>query len=410
MFLTRLKTVTAILLGVAMAAVVSLLASHGLVAPAATARAADGPEKAQAAGAVRLLRVPERGIQPQIAVDTRGVVHMVYFRGEPMHGDVFYVRSDDGGAHFSAPLRVNSVPGSVIAVGTIRGAHLAVGNNGRVHVAWMGSDRAEPRGPDRATPMLYTRLDDRGTGFEPQRNVIQAAVGLDGGGSLGADDSGNVYVAWHAPAPGVKGEENRRVWVARSTDEGKTFAREKPASAEDTGACGCCGMRAFAGKRSLYLLYRSATEVIHRDTYLLTSKDQGNTFTSDRFHKWRVRMCPMSSFALAEDRAGVLAAWETDGQVYFVTIDPQSGKTSEPVPAPGGGGSRKHPAVAGNARGQTILAWTEGTGWEQGGAVAWQVFDKDGRPTAEKGRRDGVPVWSSVAVFARPDGGFTVVY
>src|SRR5438045_3785239 len=75
----------------------------------------------------------------------------------------------------------------------------------------------------------YAGLDDEGTAFEPQRNVIQAANGLDGGGSVAADDSGNVYVAWHAPEPGGKGEDNRRVWVARSTDEGKTFAREKPA-------------------------------------------------------------------------------------------------------------------------------------------------------------------------------------
>jgi hypothetical protein len=42
--------------------------------------------------------------------------------------------------------------------------------------------------------------------------------------------------------------------------------------------------------------------------------------------------------------------------------------------------------------------------------VAWQVFDPDGRPTAQKGRADGVPVWSMAAVFARPDGGFTIVY
>jgi hypothetical protein len=48
--------------------------------------------------------------------------------------------------------------------------------------------------------------------------------------------------------------------------------------------------------------------------------------------------------------------------------------------------------------------------WDQGGAVAWQVYDKDGRPTARRGRARGVPVWSLVAVFARPDGGFTILY
>jgi hypothetical protein len=63
-----------------------------------------------------------------------------------------------------------------------------------------------------------------------------------------------------------------------------------------------------------------------------------------------------------------------------------------------------------NAEGETVLAWTEGMGWNQGGSVAWQVFDEHGQPTREHGQADGVPTWSLVAVFARPDGGFTVVY
>ena len=118
----------------------------------------------------------------------------------------------------------------------------------------------------------------------------------------------------------------------------------------------------------------------------------------------------MSSFALTEGSAGILAAWETAGQVYFARIDPSTGRRSEPAAVPGTGKGRKHPVLAGNDRGETILVCTEGMGWNRGGAVAWQVFDKDGRPTAERGRAAGVPTWSLVAVFARPDGGFTVVY
>ena len=76
--------------------------------------------------------------------------------------------------------------------------------NGRPHVAWMGSKLAEPRAPGKEAPMLYTRLNDDGTAFEPQRNVIQHAVGLDGGGSVAADAAGNVHVAWHADVPGRK--------------------------------------------------------------------------------------------------------------------------------------------------------------------------------------------------------------
>src|SRR5581483_11002427 len=210
-----------------------------------------------------------------------------------------------------------------------------------------------------ASPMLYTRLNDAGTAFEPERNVIQSAVGLDGGGAIAADELGNVYVAWHAPQPGMKGEANRRVWVAHSEDEGRTFAAEKAVSGAE-GCCGCCGMGAFGDRRgAVYVLFRSAQEQVHRDTYLLTSRDHGAGFRDEKLHPWTVATCPMSSFALAENPRGVLAAWESAGQVYFARIDPATGSRSEPIAAPGEGKNRKHPAVATNDRGETILAWTE---------------------------------------------------
>jgi hypothetical protein len=369
------------------------------------------PAQAERSARVTVLRVPDRGIQPQVVVDGKGTIHLIYFGGDPKAGDIFYVRSETGGDKFSRPLRVNSGRGSAIAIGNIRGAHLALGKNGQVHVAWNGSDKAEPKGPGGATPMLYARLDEAGTAFEAQRNVITSAYGLDGGGSVAADETGNVYVTWHAPVPGAKGEDNRCVWVAHSTDGGKTFAAEKRANTDPTGACGCCGMRAFADdKGTVYLLYRAAQEEVHRDMYLLASRDKGEHFRSEKVQKWETRMCPMSSETFAEGGGGVLAAWETEEQVYYSRIDPATGKRSPPVAAPGDASGRKHPAVAVNARGETLLAWTEGMGWEKGGSVAWQVFDKDGKPTAAKGRADGVPTWSLVAAFVRPDGGFTVLY
>jgi hypothetical protein len=365
---------------------------------------------AEPASRVTVLRVPQGGIQPQAAVDREGIVHLVYFRGDPHHGDLFYVRSKDR-VTFSEPITVNSQPGSAIAVGNIRGAHLAVGKGGRVHVAWMGAGQAEPKAPGDAAPMLYTRLSDSGTAFEPQRNIIQSAVGLDGGCSVCADGEGNVYVAWHAPGPGAKGEENRRVWLACSTDGGRTFAREVAVSPAGTGACGCCGMRAFCDREgTVYLLYRTAAEKVHRDSYLLVSGDHGASFRAENLSQWKVNACPMSSFALAEGGGSVLAGWETNGEVSFVRVDPTSGRHGAPIPAPGPIGGRKHPVAAANDRGESILVWTDGMGWSRGGSLAWQVFDKDGQSTAERSKAPGVPVWSLVAVFARPDGGFTVVY
>src|SRR5437773_2688731 len=112
---------------------------------------------AEGQGRVAMLRVPQGGIQPQAAVDERGTVHLVYFLGDPRNGNLVYVRSANG-SKFSEPIPVNSRPASAIAIGNIRGAHLAVGKNGRVHVAWNGSGKAEPKAPGETTPVLYARL------------------------------------------------------------------------------------------------------------------------------------------------------------------------------------------------------------------------------------------------------------
>lgn len=114
--------------------------------------------------------------------------------------------------------------------------------------------------------------------------------------------------------------------------------------------------------------------------------------------------------ALVEGPDGVTAAWDTDGQIYFASIKPGTPDFTKPQSVPGPGEDRKHPALAVNAGGERIIIWAEGTGWQKGGALAWQVFDKTGKPTAEKGRVErGIPVWGLPTVVAT-DGGFTIIH
>jgi hypothetical protein len=63
-----------------------------------------------------------------------------------------------------------------------------------------------------------------------------------------------------------------------------------------------------------------------------------------------------------------------------------------------------------NQNGELLLVWTEGTGWQKGGSLAWQLYDPSGKPSAEKRQMPGVPVWSFAAVAARPDNSFVVLY
>jgi uncharacterized protein (TIGR01244 family) len=357
---------------------------------------------------ISLIRLPDGGIQPDAAVDDRGVVHVVYFRGEPAHGDLFYARLDGG--QFTRPIRVNTYEGSAIATGTMRGAHIAIGRNGRVHIAWHGSDRAAPRAPGGETPVMYARLDDAGRAFEPERNVVARNLsGLDGG-SIAADRDGHVYVAWHAFVPGTRGELDRRVWLARSADDGRTFATESPVSDAATGACGCCGVGALAADGAFVLLYRAAIESVHRDAYALISHDRGSHFTGRKLEEWNVNACPMSTFSLGAAGSRLVAAWETDGQVRWTRLDTASDGPPKAVAPAGTPRTRKHPSVAVSPRGDTLLVWTEGTGWSKGGSLAWQRFDERGAAVGAIGRADGVPVWSLGAAIARRDGSFAILY
>jgi hypothetical protein len=348
--------------------------------------------------------VPHGGLQPQV-VARDGVWHLVYFKGEPSHGDVFYAHSNDEGATWSEPLRVNSEAGSAVAQGTIRGAVLAVGKSGRVHIVWNGSDRATPR-VNGGAPLLYARLNNARTAFEAQSNLLQNGFNLDGGSSVAADEAGHVYVAWHANTVQSGDEASRRVFLARSDDEGATWSTPVVAGNEPTGVCGCCQLSLMNAGDEVLLLYRSATATVNRDVYLLRSADGGRSFSSRKLDTWKIGSCPMSSFSFAPCSDGVLGAWESRGRVFW---SPLNANGAEQITAAGESDKQKHPRLAVNARGDVLLAWTEGTGWNRGGSLHWQLCNAAGAPLAS-GAQDGVPVWSFGAAAPRRDGGFTILY
>src|SRR5262249_21717068 len=122
---------------------------------------------------VELRRVPDHGLEPSAAVGSNGAIHLVYFTGEAKHGDLWYVRTDDAEhTHFTKPMRVNTDANSAIIMGGVRGPHLALGQNDRAHVLWNGSDQAKPRSPAGGGPLLYRRMNDAGTAFDAERNLL----------------------------------------------------------------------------------------------------------------------------------------------------------------------------------------------------------------------------------------------
>jgi hypothetical protein len=383
-----------------------VLRSLGLVLMLALAAQAEEPTR------VTLLRLPEGTYQPQALVDRTGTVHVVALKGDPGAAEVVYRRLDAHAGRFGPEARVSGRPGTAVAVGSIRGAQVALGRDGRLHVCWNGSDAATPKNPFGGAPLLYTRSNPERTAFETPRNLMARTSVLDGGGSVAADGAGNVVVAWHGSSEdAIPGESGRQLWIARSSDDGATFAPETPALAQPTGACACCGVKALADRHgNLAFLFRTAGTSLDRDLALVASIDRGATFSLTPISSWHIKTCPMSRAAMIDSPAGILAAWEAEDHVYYARLDPRGGLASKPV-APPGEVHRRHPSLAINPRGEVLLAWAEGTGWKQGGDLVWQLFDAQGRPASGPHRvAGGIPVWGIPSAVARPDGSFLIIH
>jgi hypothetical protein len=358
-------------------------------------------------GAVRFERVPDSGIQPQLIQEGRQL-HLLYFKGDAMGGDVFYAERTDGQTNFSKAIRVNRQPGSVIVAGTMRGPQMAVGADGVVHVVWMGGNGAEKvsvKGT-KVTPLLYTRISAPNDQFEPERNILTHIAGLDGGQTVAADKKGNVFVVWHGAPPGTESEEERGLYVAQSKDGGKTFAREEKANVPKRGACACCGIRAQVDQTgALHVLFRTAEEGVNRSELWLKSTDAAKTFQIVQEDPWRIATCPASSASFDLQSQTQVGVWETDGRVVGGLL--RDGKRVEL--RAGGDAKQKHPRAMVNAQGEVLLTWVEDAGWGTTGTLVTQVFGSEGKAKGERIRKTGLPAWSFGAAY-EDEGDFVVLY
>lgn len=345
--------------------------------------------------------VPEGGIQPQLIVTPTGLVHLVYLKGDPKACDIRYTSRRADGGEWTAPITVNSEPRSAIAAGTIRGAQIALGKDGSVQVIWNGNTGGKKEMMMRA-PLLHARLLPGAKIFSPQQNLMGDTTALDGGASITANDLGHVSVVWHAAPAGATGEAARLVYARHSADDGLTFSALKPLNVDQPGVCACCSLRAhLATDDTLTVLYRGATMPTARGMILLTH--QSNRTTLTKLDDWRVAQCPMSSASLMPVKQLLRAAWENDGQIV-------TGLMSDPVASVQkvGPNNAKHPALAQNAKGQTLIASVIGSGWNKVGRLHWDLLDAQGGVT-DSGDGDKLPLWSYAVSYARPDGSFVIL-
>ena len=303
--------------------------------------------------------IPTGGTVPDAQIDSRGVIHLVYLAGE----DVFYVKSSDRGKTFSAPIRVNSEPGSASGA-KYRGPDLAVGKGGRIHVVWY-SNAYQRKLPKDQTGVFYAHLDPSGAAFTPARNLNHRPSD---NYSLAADNAGKVAVFWTAEG----------AFVNRSEDDGETFSDATRIDQADP--CECCATRAFfSPDGNLSFFYREKAQNI-RDMYLMVFSAGDGQSSKEKVSatSWPINACPMTgAYLTGGNGKNLVAGWETKGRINFARLD----RAGRPL-APGEikvSEKGKYPVALTAPDGTTLVAWKAGE------ALAWQMVDRKGNPQGEPG-------------------------
>ena len=169
----------------------------------------------------------------------------IVFSGGSHGGEIFFVRSTDGGKTFSAPLNLsNDIAGSGKGRITPRYWHngsldLAMGPEGNLYAAW-----TEYEGT-----LWFSRSTDRGRSFS---RPLRVAGGGDTkparGPSLAVDAQGDVYLAWT-----VGEDKAANIRFTKSTDQGRSFG--KPRIVLESDGHSDAPKLATDGKGTVHLVY-----------------------------------------------------------------------------------------------------------------------------------------------------------
>jgi hypothetical protein len=141
---------------------------------------------------------------PAVLVDSSGNVHVVWQAHIPVNSEIYYKRSTDGGATWTPSQRLtwNSYYSGSPAI--------AVDSSGNLHVVWYDSATTN-------FEIHYRKSTDGGTTWTPSQRLTWTP-GYSENPAIAVDSSGNLHVVWDDDTPG-----NYEIYYKRSTDGGATW-------------------------------------------------------------------------------------------------------------------------------------------------------------------------------------------
>lgn len=284
-------------------------------------------QEAEPAPAPRQVQLSEPGVdaaEPVTASASDGAFYVAWVNHEAKKADVMLARFNSDGQMQGSPVRVNRNQGAATAW---RGDQpsMAVAHDGSVYVVWTARVHAGAR---HGTDLFMSVSNDGGHSFTSEVKINDDKVpGAHGMHSLAVAKDGRIYVGWldernvSAPKPSTKAdghhmESNRELYLAYSTDGGRTFSANRKVAVD---ACPCCKTSlAVAADGTLYAGWRQVLPGNFRHIAVASSIDGGQSFSrpvivSD--DRWMLQGCPVSGPSLAVDASGSLkVVWYAAGE------------------------------------------------------------------------------------------------
>jgi hypothetical protein len=271
--------------------------------------------------------------EPATATAPDGTFYVAWVNHDAKQADVMLAHFNQKAEMNGSPVRVNREPGVATAW---RGDQpsIAVAADGAVYVLWTARVDA---GDKHGTDIYLSASSDRGQSFTSEVKVnddkVPAAHGMH---SLAVAKDGRIYAGWldernvHMPKPSTKAEghhmeSNRDLYIATSTDGGRTFSANRKVASE---ACPCCKTSlAVSADGTLYAGWRQVLPGNYRHIAVASSTDGGTKFSTPVIvsdDRWMLQGCPVSGPSLSVDKASgsLKIVWFAAGEggapgVYF---------------------------------------------------------------------------------------------
>lgn len=303
------------------------------------------------ADALQVSETGRRAISPEIAVGPDGAINIVWLDkgltanrpapkprkpGEHSHRsvtDLYFSRSEDGGASWSTPVRVNDTDGEVWGF-SVSKPRIEVGPTGTIHVFYPANDRSDSLDKD-VVSARYRRSTDNGKSFsapitmnrpvlKDREDVLgEGLASTNSFGTMGVAPDGTVIAAWQNIATMRDSTDGADAIVVVSKDDGKTFSEEILAVGGNN-ICPCCQLTLAFGEDSTALMGLRYLFEDGRDSQVARSTNGGSNFSMAGrldLDPWPINGCPLKPTELAVDGGNVYAATYTGGEanpgLYF---------------------------------------------------------------------------------------------